>query len=347
MMDIGNGISVIICCYNSEQRIRDVLGPLKKQTGTEGIPWEVILVDNASTDQTATVARDDWADFTVPLEIVFEGTPGLSSARRKGLVTSRYPLVIFVDDDNLVAEDYISRAYQIMNAHPEVGLAGGLGKPVTSKSLPAWFHDFQVAYAVGPQAEKDGYVQVSRGYLHGAGLVMRKHVWEAIQSTGIGQVLSDRKGKSLSSGGDYEISLLFRMAGFSMWYDSNLVFEHILPDGRMQWAYMKKLIPQFGRTKPVIQLYRSEIGDFKGILRLMYRNWVLALMFRLGNFLRFLPPYLSSRRKPQEGRWQEFDFLYHRGELMQHLELCFRYPAIKKEIRQIRKSLADQLKTGR
>jgi glycosyltransferase involved in cell wall biosynthesis len=284
-MNKPGGISIIICCYNSADKIESVLEHIEKQTDADLFPWEIILVDNASGDDTSEVARAYWSNQKIPLDIVYEGTPGLSAARKKGLQTSKFPIVIFVDDDNLIAENYVSHAYSIMTEHPDLGLAGGLGTPVSSIDMPAWFKNVKGAYAVGSQSEKDGYMPDSRYYLHGAGLIMRKSVWDAISSMGIGLMLTGRKGKSLSSGEDYEISMLFQLAGYRMWYDSDLRFEHILPEGRLQWPYLTKLYRAFGKTKPILDLYKSRYLKHKGLSRIKSGNWLISTLIRLKNVL--------------------------------------------------------------
>jgi cellulose synthase/poly-beta-1,6-N-acetylglucosamine synthase-like glycosyltransferase len=63
------GVSVVICCYNSSQRLPQTLGHLLAQECEVDLPWEVIVVDNASTDGTAEVARSVWScDATTPAQ---------------------------------------------------------------------------------------------------------------------------------------------------------------------------------------------------------------------------------------------------------------------------------------
>ena len=144
---MSHGVSVIICCYNSSEKIESVLFHIEKQI-TNGILWEVILVDNASNDNTAEVAQQCWTRKDIQLKIVFESKPGKTNAIRKGLDVSTYSIVIFVDDDNLISDNYISRAYEIMSGNADVGLAGGLGIPFAHIEFPEWFSEYQNAFVV-------------------------------------------------------------------------------------------------------------------------------------------------------------------------------------------------------
>ena len=326
-----HGISVIICSYNGSERIESVLFHIEKQITNE-ILWEVILVDNASNDNTAEVAQKCWTRKDIQLKIVFEDKPGKTNAIRKGLDVSSYSIIIFVDDDNLIADNYISRSYEIMSVNSDVGLAGGLGIPLANIEYPVWFGEFQNAIAVGPQADQDGYIPHSRTYLHGAGLVMRKMVWERLISKGFNFNLSDRKGKSLSSGGDSELSVAIRLAGYQLWYDSGLVYKHILPENRLKWDHIIKLSREFGKSFVVIDLYRSKLNNLKGWKLLKSSNWMIAYFICLRDILRLLPSFFWIKLQKTEGNRKEYQLNFYYGALIQRTKLAFRFPELKKEI---------------
>ncbi len=340
-MGIRAGISIIICCYNSAERIGNVLDHIDKQKYTDSIPWEVILVDNASEDRTADVAREVWKRRDIPLNIVTESRPGLSYAREKGLESSSYSIVIFVDDDNLLSESYLHRAYEIMINHHDVGLLGGLGIPVSEKDLPPWFIYYQSAYAVGPQAPQDGYLPLTRTYLHGAGLVMRKDVWDFLVSKGFKLLLSGRKGKSLSSGEDSEISNVFKMAGYQLWYDSGLQFKHVLPPGRLTWSYIVRLSREFGKSAVVLDIYRANIKNFTGWEWMKVNSWPVSILISLYHLLEFLPAYLWIQIRKIEGNHKEYKFQYHYGVTLQRLKLLFGFREIRNEISRLQRQLKE------
>jgi len=331
---MGNGVSVVICCYNSAEKIESVLSHIEKQI-SNGILWEVILVDNASNDNTVEVAQKWWTRKDIQLKIVFESKPGLSNARRKGLYISSYSIVIFVDDDNLMSDNYISRAYEIMSRNCDVGLAGGLGTPVSNIEFPAWFSKYQDAFAVGPQADQNGYVPNTRTYLHGAGLIVRKIVWDFIVSKGFSFILSDRKGKSLNSGGDSELSAIFRMAGYQLWYDSGLEFKHVIPAERLNWAYVINLSREFGKSSVVLGIYRSKINNLSGWKRLKSFSWIISILICLREILKLLFPYFWIKLRKIKGNRKEFTFNFYYSAFILRIKLASKYPAIKKEISDI------------
>ena len=109
------GISIVICCYNSESRIGKTLQVLSGLKTTGGYPWEVVLVDNNSTDNTGGVARKVWQQVSepVPLIVLKENNPGLSFARKRGAREAHYAYLVYCDDDNWLAENYLDRVLDI------------------------------------------------------------------------------------------------------------------------------------------------------------------------------------------------------------------------------------------
>lgn len=121
-------ISIIICTYNGAARIEKVLSCFKKQKNTEHIDWEIIVVDNNSTDNTYEIVKNISSEFGKKLKLVQETKQGLIHARIKGYHASRCDVISYIDDDNYVADDWVFNVYDIMKTYPEVGACGGFNK---------------------------------------------------------------------------------------------------------------------------------------------------------------------------------------------------------------------------
>src|SRR5215471_3377128 len=97
------GISVILCCYNSINRISPTLDALCKQKLQTSFPWEIIIVDNASNDNTGNISKEIWESFEnrprIPFRVTYEPLPGLNNARKSGLTSAGYRYALFCDDD--------------------------------------------------------------------------------------------------------------------------------------------------------------------------------------------------------------------------------------------------------
>jgi glycosyltransferase involved in cell wall biosynthesis len=239
-----NAISVIICCYNSSRLLPETLRFMANQQVSHSRAWEVIIVDNNSKDDTGEVALAEWKKYglSVPFSVVKESKPGLSHAREAGIKHANHDLLLFCDDDNWLAPNYLERACQLMQQKPEVGILGGLNTPISSIELPQWLVDFETAYACGPQAARNGVVSDERLYITGAGMVIKKEIFDILHKLGFKSQLTDRKGDELSSGGDTEMCFVAAMLGYKLYYDSSLKLQHFLEPRRLTWAYFIKLM---------------------------------------------------------------------------------------------------------
>lgn len=252
------GVSVVICCHNSAARLPQTLAHLAAQQRTAPVLWEVIVIDNGSTDQTATVARQQWpVAATAPLRVVHEPQLGLIHARLRGFAAARYELVSFIDDDNWVAPDWVVTVAALMHDRPAVGACGGWSVAVSEQPLPAWFARYHAGYAVGEQGCGSGDVTVTRGYLWGAGLTIRQAAWQQLLNAGFRPLLAGRQGTALSGGEDSEICYALRLAGWRLWYDRRLQLQHYLPAHRLEWSYLRQLHRGTGRAFVVLGVYRQ------------------------------------------------------------------------------------------
>lgn len=255
-------LSVIVCCYNSQYVIKDTLEYLANQQTNNAFNYEVVLVDNNCTDYTVEVANAVWneLDTTIDLNVVTESKPGLSYAREAGVNHSKGEFIVFCDDDNWLASDYLQIAFNFMMKHPEVGALGGQSIGVLEGVEPKWWHKEAKNYAVGKQAAKSGDVS-SRGYVWGAGMVFRKSLFLRLYNTGFESLLSDRKGELLSSGGDSELCKWFILMGYKLWYLETLKFNHYIIKSRLLDTYLVKLKAGHESSSRVLGLYNWFINN--------------------------------------------------------------------------------------
>lgn len=311
----GVGMSVVLCCYNAATRLPETLRHLRSQR--TGVPWEVVLVDNASTDGTADVARAHWADAPVEMRVVHERTPGLSHARRRGFDEARFEFVAFVDDDNWLAPGWIDLAFATMAGHPEVAACGGRTEAVFESPPPAWFERYQGQFVIGEQWPSTGDITETRGHLWGAGMTLRKQAWESLVARGFRSTLAGRTGSALTSGEDYELCHALRMAGWRLWYEPRLVLQHYMPAARVTWDYLCRLNRGHGVTSCGLDPYERALGiPHRRMVRLFGRYWIteaaksaakLAVL-RAGKLLR------SAVSRSREWPW-DLDSEFHAGRL--------------------------------
>lgn len=250
------GISIVICCYNSAYNILNVLQHIELQQGIF-FPLEVVVVNNNSKDDTATVVKNFIKKSNLDIKLVFESKPGLMYARESGLNESKYEFIQFCDDDNLLSSNYIFTTYNILNDDPSVGACGGKGIALVENKKPIWFKKHSRAYAVGSQLKNP------QDHLYGAGMAIRYNALENIYKKGFKSFLTGRKGGVLLAGDDGELVLALMLSGYKLKASDNIYFHHIIPEGRLNIEYLLKLHEGFGMMYPVIDIYREVLKQKK------------------------------------------------------------------------------------
>jgi glycosyltransferase involved in cell wall biosynthesis len=278
-MAAAPGVSVVICTHNGAARLAATLAHLAAQVVPDGLAWEVLVVDNASTDDTARVVAAAWPrGEPAPLRIVSEPTPGLGHARARGLAEAHHEIVGFVGDDNWVATDWIATVWEIMAARPAVGACGGDAEAVPEGDPPAWFTKHADLWAIGPQG--DAVTRDDAGYLRGAGLALRKSAWEELTAAGFEPMLVGRRGLAMTSGEDTEVCLALRLAGWRLRYDPRLRLRHFLPATRLTWDYARR--GSFGWGHGSAWLDHYQLADGRPGLRQSWTWQLVSTGWRLG-----------------------------------------------------------------
>jgi len=257
-MNNDKGVSLIICTYNGAKLLPATISFILKQEFPEPIPWEVIFIDNASSDNTVKVIEGNW-EGPIHMRIVHEPEPGLVHARQRGIAEARYEYLSFIDDDNWIDPDWISQVYRFFEMHDRAGICGGKNTAVFETDPPAWFSEIQGNFAVGRQGEITSDITDSRGYVWGAGMSLRKSVMETILAGGFKSALTGRKGKELLAGEDTELAFAFRLAGWQIWYCQELGLQHYIPESRFSWPYLIRLYRGFGKSRALFAAYRAAI----------------------------------------------------------------------------------------
>jgi len=249
-LNATSDIALLICTYNPEKRIfLRVLKALEALEIPEDTKLDCIIVDNnsaASVGEMACVkkflSKCDWA------KVITEYQQGLTFARIAGIKSTTAPIIIFIDDDNEPAADYIKVAKHYLNTHSCVAVWGP-GKvtvefldPVSdwfAKNFRANFQERNCKYAE--------YGRVMAGWTHfypfGTGQVVKREVLEKYyQAVEAGKLAStDRKGSNLSSAGDIQVVWEAVKMGFAAGTSPELKITHLIPGKRSNLHYVMRL----------------------------------------------------------------------------------------------------------
>ncbi len=288
-----DGITVIICCYNSVQRLSKTLQALSTQQCS--ITWELLIVDNASEDNSAEYAVDLWKMFRpdIPIRVVEESIPGLSNARKTGIKTASYANVLFCDDDNWLNEQYVQGMYNMLMSDSQTAACGGMGIPIFESKEPYWFYEYAEAYALGSQKINSEHGNILN--LYGAGLAIKKSALDKLYKSGFDSVLQDRVGMLLSSAGDTELTYALVLLGYKLQCSNELKFFHFLTKERLTVSYLKRLFTSFGNDGPMRNLYYSFVSQ--RLTHKLIKVWVLHLLLSILRLFKYwvVPPKKYGR----------------------------------------------------
>ncbi len=233
-------ISVVVCTYNGASRLDACLLAILAQ---ENPPlYEILVIDNASTDETSEVAKSLLSKTSnfISWCVIYENKPGLLNARMVGLKRAKFEWVLFCDDDNILFPDFLFQVQSKLENNSTIGVLGSFGIPEFLGNEPQWFSRYSSSFAVGPQniisLKGDRLVHV-----YGACSIYRKKPLLDLFESGFKPILSDRVGQNLSSGGDVEWCWILQLLGFQISYSEELKFYHKLPKSRLTWEYYIRL----------------------------------------------------------------------------------------------------------
>ncbi len=129
--------TVIICTYNRSGNLQSCLQHLVNQQGVEQIDWEVLIVDNNSSDDTRQEVERLAAELPIKIRYAFESKQGLNYARNTGVQSSDGKYFCYVDDDILVSQDWLAALYNALESNDADAVGGRIHLDPDIK-LPLW-----------------------------------------------------------------------------------------------------------------------------------------------------------------------------------------------------------------
>ena len=264
-------ISVIVCTYNRLDTLRRMLTSFFAQASLESVDYELIVVDNNSTDGTRALAHE--FEQYASLSYVFEARQGLSCARNRGVAESHGDIVAFLDDDVIVDRNWLRKLKKCFD-ESNADVVGGRSYLVFEQDPPQWLGSrFQTWLSKVDHGSSRIPVQ---GGLYGLNLSFRKST--LLDTGGFNEDLG-RKGRLLFAGEEEEVIQKIRAAGGSIYYDPDVVVGHIVGPERIQWGYFRRSAMDRGRQHAAGSRGGSLVLRVKNALRATCS--VIAVMVEL------------------------------------------------------------------
>jgi glycosyltransferase involved in cell wall biosynthesis len=237
-------LSVVICTRNPRlDFLNRVLKALEAQS-LERSEWELLVVDNASTEAVAKQVDLAWHSQGRHLR---EEKLGLTNARIKGFTEAKGDWVILVDDDNILDADYLKTLAEKIRTHPFLGTIGGsivgeYAEPLTpiSRQYLNWLAVREIRTDLWSNLP-----WVSASHPYGAGMAVRRDVIDRylalVQSDPLRSRL-DRVGNRLWGGGDADMNYTATLMGLGNGVFKDLRLTHIMPPNRLKESYLLHLV---------------------------------------------------------------------------------------------------------
>lgn len=240
-------ISVIICCYNSNPGyLERVLQSLRNQNLPLAF-WELIIIDNNSDNPINLIADIDWHPSA---KLVIEEKPGLINARIRGVYEANFEIIVTVDDDTPLYNDYLTNVVNIFSKNPRLGVIGGRTVPEYEIQPPGWFKEFEGLLAIRDLGNdiiiESNHQETEKMYPRAAPLLIAprktcmieyiQHFEKSHLSKQLG-----RNGADLASGEDNDINLFIYKNGWDLGYFPELKFIHLIPKERLAISYLSKM----------------------------------------------------------------------------------------------------------
>lgn len=247
--------TIAIPTYNGSSRLPELLKRLQNQTNTEHISWEILVVDNNSTDNTAELIKSYQADWHRPyqLKYTFEPQQGAAYARKRAVEEANSQLIGFLDDDNYPQPDWVAQAYAFAEKHPQAGAYASQIHPEWEVEPPANFKRIAPFLAITERGNQPLLYQPSTKLLPpSAGLVIRKQAW--LDSVPKKAILTGRASGNMLTGEDTEMLSYIQKAGWEIWYNPAMEIYHQIPHWRLKKEYLIPFFRGIGLSRYVTRM---------------------------------------------------------------------------------------------
>jgi glycosyltransferase involved in cell wall biosynthesis len=279
-------ITVILCTYSRHESLSKALESLAASKLPDSIEWEILVVDNNSTDQTREVVEDFCSRYPGRFRYLFEPLQGKSYALNSGIRESRGTILAFADDDATVEPEWLWNLTSALQDGEWAG-AGGRIIPVWPGSLPRWLSTEDPS-TMGPYVAFDLGMEV--GPLsrppYGANMAFRREQFE--KYGGFRTDLGPRPGSEIRRE-DIEFAQRLLNGGERLRYEPRAVVHHPVPEGRMTKSFVLRWWFWFGYSEIVESRQQCD------------GRWILrgVPLYLLRRLLRWTLQWIVSIRAPR------------------------------------------------
>jgi glycosyltransferase involved in cell wall biosynthesis len=222
-------VSVVMCTCNRGHMLPEALQSLLSLRA-DGVRYEIVVVDNASVDNTAEIVRGMAENSPVPLRLVHESTPGGAYAHNRGISAAAGEWIAWFDDDEIADPQWLSALLDTAKRQNVISVGGavklrfvdGHSRPL-GRAVRRLLGESNGWHAQRPYSRKEG---------PGSGnQLLHRKVFDRI---GDYDVQYNRRGY------DTDFYRRMREAGIDSWYTPHAIVQHMTPPSRLELDYLRR-----------------------------------------------------------------------------------------------------------
>jgi glycosyltransferase involved in cell wall biosynthesis len=279
-------LSVCICTHNPRKDyLERTLESLARQTLPKNC-WELLIVDNASSKPVKESFSLDWHPNA---RHIYEEKIGLTMARLRAIADTETPLLLFVDDDNVLSKDYLVNLLGLERKMPFIGCFGaGILEPEYEEHPKKELLQLMPMLALR-SITIDGWSNVAGDGITpwGAGLSVRRDVAKEyaklVGESPIRKTLG-RSGGSLLSGEDDEISWVACSMGYGKGLFFSLRLQHLISSNRVKKDYLLKIAKGHAFSRKLLSHLHYQQAD-KFVKPSFFGAFISLMLFKRSMFI--------------------------------------------------------------
>ncbi|MBW4658045.1 MAG: hormogonium polysaccharide biosynthesis glycosyltransferase HpsE [Drouetiella hepatica Uher 2000/2452] len=283
--------TVAIPTYNGEHRLPELLERLRSQSNPANLQWEILIVDNNSSDRTPEVVQSFQAHFPVAIRHLKEPCQGAGYARHTAIRSAQSDLVGLLDDDNLPDETWLSAAYDFAQVHVQAGAYGSQIRGEFEVNPSENLRRILPFLAITERGEQPTCYIRSQGLLPPtAGLVVRKQVWlDYVPEAGILMKLGFKRSDGNHCGEDIEALGYIHRSPWEIWYNPAMKITHKIPAWRLERSYLLPLFRSIGLSRYVTRMLKIQ----------PWKRSLMVMLYIANDFRKSVLHYLKYRSQLQ------------------------------------------------
>ena len=315
-------ISILICTYNRAEEIRRTLSKMLGLAVPPELRWEVVVVDNNSTDDTPAEVRG--FEGKLPVRYLMETRQGKSNALNKGMEACRAPMILMTDDDVDVSPGWVAAYHEASIRHPDAAFFGGKVMTQFGCEPPQWvLENISWLHSIPryDRGEEPLTLHDNKLLFIGANMAMRKSVFDAGYRfrPDLGPSGDSRTGRHGGEEGEFQERIM--RDGLKGVYVPESVAYHRERPHRLTRRYVWWYFRENGREQQRIEGIAGLENFILGVPRYLWRVFILKLLHymitrparsssvwlraecnlagTIGNMLECRALWLSARKKPR------------------------------------------------